>query len=150
MRCGMLYSNASRGTRSSGLRCCWLLQDALLDEKAQTSAFGDGLFRAAWAASQQSESCGETAAFVGALVRLSNGLAKVERTKRRQPERLWPLLHALERLAGAASVARRRRRPIATGIVVVITTSFEARRRAVSRHAFTRESTDTAILRGYM
>ena len=45
-----------------GLRCCWLLQDALLDEKAQTSAFGDGLFRAAWAASQQSESCGETAA----------------------------------------------------------------------------------------
>ena len=78
-----------------GLRCCWLLQDALLDEKAQSSAFGDGLFRAAWAASQQSESCGETAAFVGALVRLSERLAKVERTKRRQPERLWPLLHAL-------------------------------------------------------
>ena len=78
-----------------GLRCCWLLQDALLDETTTTSAFGDGLFRAAWAASQQSEECGETAAFVGALVRLSERLAKVERTKRRQPERLWPLLHAL-------------------------------------------------------
>jgi phosphatidylinositol 4-kinase len=78
-----------------GLRCCWLLQDALLDETTTTSAFGDGLFRVAWAASQQSEECGETAAFVGALVRLSERLAKVERTKRRQPERLWPLLHAL-------------------------------------------------------
>ena len=52
-----------------------------LGRKAKPSAFGDGLFRAAWAASQQSESCGETAAFVGALVRLSERLAKVERTK---------------------------------------------------------------------
>ena len=42
-----------------------LLAAALLDEKAQR-VFGDGLFRAAWAASQQSESRGETAAFVGA------------------------------------------------------------------------------------
>ena len=133
-----------------GLRCCWLLQDALLDEKAQTSAFGDGLFRAAWAASQQSESCGETAAFVGALVRLSERLAKVERTKRRQPERLWPLLHALNdwlaprALQGGVAV------PLLPASSKVLTASFEARRRAVSRHAFTRKSTDTAILRGFM
>ena len=37
-----------------------------------------------------------------------------------------------ERLAGAAGVARLRRRPIATSIVLIITTSATARRRAVA------------------
>ena len=80
-----------------GLKTCWLLQDALLEERntLEAGSFGDVLFRECWAASHRVDTCKDSAAFVGALVRVSEHLAKVERTKRRDPRRLEPMLHAL-------------------------------------------------------
>ena len=80
-----------------GLKACWLLQDALLAERdtLEAGSFGDVLFRECWAASHARPTCGDSAAFVGALVRVSEHLAKVERTKRREVNRLAPMLAAL-------------------------------------------------------
>jgi len=77
------------------LKCCWLLKDALADADADADAFGEALFRECWAAASAAPEAADAAAFVGALVRVSEHLAKIERTRRRAPELLRPMLRAL-------------------------------------------------------
>lgn len=103
----------ARCSRSSqlGLQACWLLQDALATKPPME--WGTNVARDCWrAASSAGDGRGtrDTAAFVASLVRVSEALAKVDRSKRRERERLIPLLEAMNAwLAPRAADERNRR-----------------------------------------
>ncbi|KAJ8606095.1 hypothetical protein CTAYLR_005197 [Chrysophaeum taylorii] len=82
-----------RCSRSSqlGLQACWLLQDSLA---TRYSEFGVQLVRDCWRATANT-GARESAALVASLVRVSEALAKVDRSKRRDRGRLVPLLEAM-------------------------------------------------------
>mmetsp|Transcript_2012 Transcript_2012/g.6083 ORF Transcript_2012/g.6083 Transcript_2012/m.6083 type:complete len:639 (+) Transcript_2012:95-2011(+) len=97
----------ARCGRSSqlGLQACWLLQDAL---PQQNGEWGLGIARDCWRATAgASEDARESAALVASLVRISEALAKVDRSKRRDKARLRPLLEAMNSWLAPRAAGRR-------------------------------------------
>lgn len=93
----------SRCSRSSqlGLEACWLLQDAISghDGGAVTmtdDSWGAQVARECWRATAGVRGeARDSAALIASLVRVSEALAKVDRSKRRDRARLLPLLEAM-------------------------------------------------------